>query len=173
MITTNQLKQLQIEKTKHFLKNNKYIFFLHWTPLTTSEIKQFKQKFNFNKKEVNTISILKVKNTIFSNTNEFADLNLPKIEGPNLFLGCSSEQSLKQVYNLLKKIPNIIIIGAFIENMNLNHLELEVYFNKIHNQNVSYNFNATLTNLVSNNVNLGFLKTYQSLNYVLTNIHSK
>lgn len=173
MITTNQLKQLQIEKTKHFLKNNKYIFFLHWTPLTTSEIKQFKQKFNFNKKEVNTISILKVKNTIFSNTNEFADLNLPKIEGPNLFLGCSSEQSLKQVYNLLKKIPNIIIIGAFIENMNLNHLELEVYFNKIHNQNVYYNFNATLTNLVSNNVNLGFLKTYQSLNYVLTNIHSK
>lgn len=173
MITTNQLKQLQIEKTKHFLKNNKYIFFLHWTPLTTSEIKQFKQKFNFNKKEINTISILKVKNTIFSNTNEFSDLNLPKIEGPNLFLGCSSEQSLKQVYNLLKKTPNIIIIGAFIQNMNLNHLELEVYFNKIYNQNVHYNLTTTLNNLVSSNTNFGFLNSYQSLNYVLTNINSK
>lgn len=173
MITTTQLKQLQIEKTKHFIQQNKYIFFLHWTPLTTSEIKQFKQKFNFNKKKVNTISILKIKNTIFANTNEFSDLNLPKIEGPNLFLGCSSEQSLKQIYNLLKKTPNIIVIGAFIDNINLNHLDLEVYFNKIHNQNVYFNFNTTLNTLLSTNTNLGFLQSYQSLNYILTNINSK
>nr|YP_009476567.1 ribosomal protein L10 [Prototheca ciferrii]AVM80925.1 ribosomal protein L10 [Prototheca ciferrii] len=173
MITTNQLKQLQIEKTKHFIQNNKYIFFLHWTPLTTSEIKQFKQKFNFNKKEINTISVLKIKNTIFSNTNEFSDLNLPKIEGPNLFLGCSSEQSLKQVYNLLKKTPNIIVIGAFIDNMNLNHLELEVYFNKIHNQNVFLTCTTTLNSLLSTHTNFNFFNTYQSLNYVLKNIHSK
>lgn len=173
MITTNQLKQLQIEKTKNFIQKNKYIFCLHWTPLTTTEIKQFKQKFNFNKKEINTISILKIKNTIFSNTDNFSDLNLPKIEGPNLFLGCSSEQSLKQVYNLLKKTPNIIIIGAVIDNMNLNHLELEVYFEKIHNQNIFLNFNATLNHLVNTNTNFCFLNSYQSLNYVLTNINSK
>lgn len=173
MITTNQLKQLQIEKTKHFIKNNKYIFFLHWTPLTTSEIKQFKQKFNLNKKELNTVSVLKIKNTIFSNTNNFSDLNLPKIEGPNLFLGCSSEQSLKQVYNLLKKTPNIIIIGATINNMNLNHLELEVYFEKIFNQNLFFNFNTTLNHLTTINTNFSFLNSYQPLNYVLTNINLK
>jgi ribosomal protein L10 len=172
MITTNQLKQLQIEKTKYFINNNKYIFFLHWTPLTTSEIKQFKQKFNFNKKDVNTISILKIKNTIFSNTNEFENLNLPKIEGPNLFLGCSSEQTLKQVYNLLKKTSNIIVIGAYIDNINFNHLELEVYFNQIYNQNIFFNLNTTLNNLVSTNTNFNFLKSYQSLNYVLKNINT-
>lgn len=175
MITTNQLKLLQIEKTKLFLKKNKCIFFLHWTPLATNEIKTFKQKFHFNKKNKNneTISILKIKNTLFANTKEFTNLNLPKIEGPNLFIGCNTTESLNKIYNVLQKTPNILIIGARIDNNNYNHLELKVYFDQIFNKNVHLNLVNNLYSATAIHTKLGLLQSFQLLKYTLDQIHNK
>lgn len=169
MITTNQLKSLQIEKTKLFLKNHNYIFFLHWTPSSTTDINEFKHKFE----KIEEVSLLKIKNTIFVNSNHFQNLNLPKIEGPNLFLGCQNVQSLNKIYNLLNKTSNIILIGARLDQIIYNHLELKIYFEQIFNKNVHLELLQSLYSSSAIHMKLGFFESLQLFQLTTQQISEK
>lgn len=169
MLTTNQLKSLQIEKTKLFLKNHNYIFFVHWTPSSTTDIKNFKRQFE----QIEKVSLLKIKNTIFVNSDHFQNLNLPKIEGPNLFLGCKNSQALNKIYNLLNKTSNIILIGACIDQTTYNHLELKIYFEHIFNKNVHLGLLQSLYSSSAIHMKLGFLESLQLFQLTTQQISEK
>jgi ribosomal protein L10 len=63
-------------------------------------------------------------------TNNVTHENLDSIfQGPTFAFGCKSFSDLQDVWNTLKSIPNVFVLGALYSKKSFNHLELERFLN--------------------------------------------
>lgn len=175
-------KDIHFLKTKKFLENYPIIVFLHHNNLKVNDWAELKISLNAITPQTLENNIISKENNVFlfknnimkkvllslSLTNSNTQSLSYMFQGPSFAFGCKDLSQLKILWNKLKSIPNVIILGGICSNIVLNHLDLEKYLNL----NDTQVFSNLILNLDVSNFysTLKKIPNFQILNQVQLNL---